>query len=183
MLSDNAQVKQTVLLSVVLIKNIYFLIELITDRYYNENNADVFLVLMAYWFIEFGLVVYMMCGFFDIKRFTNSSMLFNFMFLVIGGIVCRCNLFSLRILFLNIITLTMYEYSYFIFNLINKTLYNVNESDFKYDTTSCTICLDDFNKRECKNLRRFKCFHIYHTQCIENYQKVSNNMSCPLCRV
>lgn len=183
MLSVNVQVKQTILLSIVLMKNMYFLIELITDRYYNENNADVFLVLTGYWFVEFGLVVYMMCGFFDSKKFTNSSILFNFMFLIIGGVVSRCNLFSLRILFLNIITFMVYEYSYCIFNLLNKRLYRVKEGDFKYDTTSCSICLDDFDKSECKSLRRFKCFHIYHTQCIESYQKVSNNMSCPLCRV
>ena len=51
------------------------------------------------------------------------------------------------------------------------------------DDNVCSICLDDFDKNDCRNLSRFKCYHIYHKSCIESYQKVSNNVCCPLCRV
>jgi hypothetical protein len=178
----NEQVKQTVLFSFVVIKNLYFIIELATDRFYNENNADVFLIMTGSLMIELGFVFYLMCNMISVKRFIYNCIITNTVFIGIGY-ACKCDLISLRFLFLNIMIFVLHEYLLYFFNILSSNLYKVSKNDFKYDMSSCSICLDDFDKNDCRNLSRFKCYHIYHKSCIESYQKVSNNVCCPLCRV
>lgn len=182
MMRVNEQVKQTVLFSFVFIKNLYFAIELATDRFYSETNADVFLILIGSLMVEFGFVFYLMCNMIRVKTFIYNCIITNTVFIGIGSF-CKCDLISMKILFLNIMVFTVHEYLLYLFNILSSNLYKVSKSDFKYDVSSCSICLDDFDKNDCRNLSRFKCYHIYHKSCIESYQKVSNNVCCPLCRV
>lgn len=53
-------------------------------------------------------------------------------------------------------------------------------SDVKYQD-NCVICFEKF--MEVDILVKFKCLHIFHKNCIENYNRVSLNYTCPLCRV
>jgi hypothetical protein len=53
---------------------------------------------------------------------------------------------------------------------------------FKYQDekdAECTICMAHFEPGE--TLRRLQCFHIYHTNCIDQWLKTSSK--CPLCNM
>jgi hypothetical protein len=45
--------------------------------------------------------------------------------------------------------------------------------------SSCPICLDSLSKRETLIL---SCSHIFHANCINNFEKLSKTKKCPVCR-
>ncbi|UJR10238.1 hypothetical protein I4U23_014451 [Adineta vaga] len=51
-----------------------------------------------------------------------------------------------------------------------------NKSD---EENKCSVCWDDFEQNQI--LRRLRCFHLYHKDCIDKWLK--DNNQCPICRV
>jgi len=63
-----------------------------------------------------------------------------------------------------------------------------NKNIEHYDSSTCSICLEDLNLDSTKNINKFAyldCGHIYHTKCIQKWSKsqIKNiiNPSCPSC--
>jgi hypothetical protein len=52
----------------------------------------------------------------------------------------------------------------------------IKREDFK---STCPICLEGLYKRDTTIL---SCSHIFHKNCILNFEKYSNNKKCPICR-
>mmetsp|Transcript_2205 Transcript_2205/g.6557 ORF Transcript_2205/g.6557 Transcript_2205/m.6557 type:complete len:438 (-) Transcript_2205:179-1492(-) len=56
-----------------------------------------------------------------------------------------------------------------------------------YQSTSCPICLEDFQPAEGGNQaaqrkHRLACGHTFHSSCIEQWLQTARNTSCPICR-
>ncbi|CAF0962574.1 unnamed protein product [Adineta steineri] len=47
------------------------------------------------------------------------------------------------------------------------------------EENKCSICWDEFEQNQL--LRRLRCFHLYHQECIDNWLKDKNQ--CPICRI
>jgi len=181
------QIKETILCSFLLLKNLYFFIDIGTNNIYHDENythKNMFLMIMGYFFIEIGYFSCFCGSFITRKRYVWNCIFTNLIF-IMTGIYCGYSLISMKILFLNVFIFLWYEYMGYIINvkLLHRSLYKVSKDDFKYESCGCSICLEDFDRNDCSKLSRFKCYHIYHKSCIENYQKVSKNTTCPLCRV
>ena len=52
----------------------------------------------------------------------------------------------------------------------------------KDTTTSCAICLDEFDEKDEREIAELNCNnkHIFHLECIKNWSKT--NDICPMCR-
>jgi len=60
---------------------------------------------------------------------------------------------------------------------------NINENEvkkFEEVEYECSICLNIMYEDEFDY--KTECNHIFHNECIKEWYKVSNNISCPLCR-
>jgi len=181
------QLKQTILFSFLFLKNLYFFIDIGTNTIYNDEyytHKNVFLFLTGYFFIEIGYLCCLCGSIINRNRYVWNCIVTNLIF-IMTGFYFSCSLISMKILFLNVFIFLWYEYMGYMISvkLLHRSLYKVSKDDFKYESCGCSICLEDFDKEDCGKLSRFKCYHIYHKSCIENYQKVSKNTSCPLCRV
>ncbi|CAF0845016.1 unnamed protein product [Adineta ricciae] len=47
------------------------------------------------------------------------------------------------------------------------------------EENKCSVCWDDFEQSQ--TLRRLRCFHLYHKECIDKWLKDKNQ--CPICRI
>jgi hypothetical protein len=61
--------------------------------------------------------------------------------------------------------------------LSNSELIDYND---ELEGTMCTICLDTYDENKFLSIRKTKCGHIYHNDCIIPWFNISN--SCPTCR-
>jgi hypothetical protein len=100
------------------------------------------------------------------------NLTFSIIFLIINSIRHYTNRFFQ--IFLNIIYHKVILRSSY---LNNYTIASLN--DVKYQD-NCVICFEKF--REVDVLVKFKCLHIFHKTCIEEYNNISRNFYCPLCR-
>ena len=62
----------------------------------------------------------------------------------------------------------------FIIDIENCTQEGVYNSDFVIE---CIICLENIEKHD--NIRTLSCFHMYHTDCIDEW--LVRNPTCPIC--
>lgn len=51
--------------------------------------------------------------------------------------------------------------------------------DNTWQEIHCPICLSEFNKKSCKNVKIVACGHVYHSMCIKQW--LVRKMCCPLC--
>jgi hypothetical protein len=55
-------------------------------------------------------------------------------------------------------------------------------STFSNDTQiieNCSICMDDIS---CQDVVNVSCGHLFHSKCIQSWEKTSRSQHCPLCR-
>lgn len=66
----------------------------------------------------------------------------------------------------------------------NKPIENTELTHVNYvsqSTDECSICLETFENKE---IVQFKCFHKYHTECINDWiNRRNNNINCPECGI
>lgn len=75
-----------------------------------------------------------------------------------------------------------------LYNLVkdwNAQTYLASTQDIKFQK-ECLICLEEMinnisNNQE-KELLKYNCDHVFHKICLIDYQKVSKQMKCPVCR-
>lgn len=61
---------------------------------------------------------------------------------------------------------------------IGKFTVPMNYSKESEKEETCTVCLSDFEENE--NIRKLRCNHIFHPECIEKWLDI--NKKCPMCR-
>ena len=72
------------------------------------------------------------------------------------------------------------EFNEFIFKLNSKFQYDACCYSFENNTTAktCSICVQDYEKSNW--IKRLKCNHIFHLDCIKNWFKTKRE--CPVCK-
>ena len=63
-------------------------------------------------------------------------------------------------------------------SIINNNSFIYKNSDTS-DHIECSICLDEMNDDQ--DIRRLRCLHIFHSNCIDKWLHQSTQLTCPLC--
>lgn len=89
------------------------------------------------------------------------------------------------------IFMILLEYTYLVIKYYCALLYKRYERNkinnitaniiyYRSDIDICSICLCNYIEDD--EICQVKCSHIYHKSCMDNWIKLSRNLTCPICR-
>lgn len=70
-------------------------------------------------------------------------------------------------------------------NQTNTQIPHVESTDFitlNLGADECSICLEDINLNDMKNIYLLPCLHIYHSNCLYDWFDQKKEYICPICR-
>ena len=183
MIKISLDVKQSVVFSVILVKNINILIDIATNQ---DISLELLFVTCLYSLYETLFCIYMVVK--------NDNIPINLEFFSLCGVII--NSIILRIFYvlqydsreikLCLINVVVYVLFYLSFISLSRNikLYKVSREDLKRYGDECVICLEEMCiKSNC--LQKLKCNHVFHKDCISKYVGYNINiedLKCPTCR-
>jgi hypothetical protein len=181
MIKLSLDVKQSVVFSVIIVKNINLLIDLASNQ---DINISALVFACSYLFYETLFCVYMM---------TDKLQNVNLEFFSLVGLVINAVIFGIQYFFsfelkdikMSFINLVVYLIFYFLFITRKTKLYRVTKEDVERYGEDCVICLEEMCIKSSSNLQKLKCNHVFHKQCIKKYVGYNNHLEevrCPTCR-
>ena len=181
MIKLSLDVKQSVVFSVIIVKNINFLIDLASNQYI---NISVLVIACSYLFYETLFCVYMITDKLKIVNLEFFSLVGIVINAVIFGIQYFLN-FQLKDVKMSFINLVVYLIFYLLFISRKTKLYRVTKEDIERYGEDCVICLEEMCIKTSSNLQKLKCNHVFHKHCITKYVGYNNHLEevrCPTCR-
>jgi hypothetical protein len=142
----------------------------------NAERDCVYLFLFIYFLAELAFIISLLLKIIKIKLFIRLCLLLN-MGLIMVCFLLHYDFAGTFFYFINTIVFYFF-YTIVLFYHTRKRYIDASADDIKYDKT-CVIC---FEQLDITYLVKFNCHHVFHKNCIENYQEVSHNTSCPVCR-
>lgn len=183
MIKLSLEVKQSVVFSVILVKNINLVIDIVSNQ---DISLELLFITCLYTLYEILFCVYMMTS--NIQNNNINLELFSLCGLVINSIILftiYLSEYDLKEIKLFIINVLVYILFYFSFITLSRSLkfYKVTIKDLERYGNECVICLEEMSRKSC--LQKLKCNHVFHKDCISKY--VGYNMhveelNCPTCR-
>ena len=183
MIKLSLDVKQSVVFSVILVKNINLIIDIASSQ---DISLELLLVISLYSLYETLFCIYMV-----VKTHSDYINLefFSLCGVVINSIILRTmyvlqyNTKEIKLCLINVVVYILFYLS-FISLSRNIRLYKVTRKDLERYGNECVICLEEMSiKSSC--LQKLKCNHVFHKDCISKY--VGHNthveeLRCPTCR-
>lgn len=174
---------ENVVLSIMTIKN--FLVPLQI-----ENKASLFYLLSTiYYFVELILIFCLIGRRVTLLKFVHILTLINaVLFHIFLHYISLSKNPSEEYYFDNVmiwaINFLLFSGCKMLYNLVkewNAQTYPASTKDIKFQK-ECLICLEDMINKQQKELLKYHCGHVFHKVCLIDYQKVSAQMKCPVCR-
>jgi hypothetical protein len=183
MIKISLDVKQSVIFSVIVVKNINILIDIVTNQ---DISLELLFFTCMYSFYEILFCIYML-----VKTQTHYINLefFSLCGVIINSIILRIMYvlqYNTREIKLCLINVVVYILFYFSFITLSKSirLYKVTKEDIDRYSNECVICLEDMCIKS-NYLQKLKCNHVFHKDCISKYVGYNINLEelrCPTCR-
>lgn len=173
-MSDDMQIiKETAVFSIILVKQLVILVEMLCE--YHFGIINVCLIIQNIYDIK-NIIFMIKSEFKNLKqlnKFVTISLEMNLAFICIVFYYQTRDISHFKLIILNV-----FAYIILSFLFTGKKTFYVYDEDLKRYGNECVICLD---KMECKNnLKKLSCNHVFHDECIEKCLEVSNR--CPTCR-
>lgn len=183
MIKLSLDVKQSVVFSVILVKNINLIIDI-------ASNQDISLVLLSttclYSLYETLFCIYMVTKYenthINLELFSLCGTIINSV-IFITAYMLEYELKEIKLSFINIVVYILF---YFSFIILSKPIkfYKVTRKDIERYGNECVICLEEMSiKSSC--LQKLKCNHVFHKDCISKYVGYNTHvedLTCPTCR-
>lgn len=183
MIKISLDVKQSVIFSVVLVKNINIFIDIASNQ---DISIALLFITCLYSLYETLFCVYMVTKndnvSINLELFSLCGTIINLV-IFITAYILEYDLKEIKLSFINVVVYILFYLS-FISLSRNIKLYKVSIEDLKRYGDECVICLEEMCiKSSC--LQKLKCNHVFHKDCISKYVGYNINvedLTCPTCR-
>lgn len=183
MIKLSLDVKQSVVFSVLLVKNINIFIDVASNQ---DISFSLLFITCLYSLYETLFCVYMVSKpnstYINLELFSLCGVIINSIVLF-SVYILRYDLKEIKLSFINVVVYMLFYLSFIILSRSIK-LYKVTKKDLERYGNECVICLEEMCiKSSC--LQKLKCNHVFHKDCISKYVGYNTHveeLTCPTCR-
>ena len=183
MIKISLDVKQSVIFSVILVKNINLIIDIASNQ---DISLELLLVTCLYSLYETLFCVYMVVKHdntpINLELFSLCGVVIN-LIIFITSYILEYDLKDIKLCLINVVVYVLFYLSFITLSR-NIKLYKVTREDLERYGDECVICLEEMSiKSTC--LQKLKCNHVFHKGCISKYVGYNTHveeLKCPTCR-
>jgi len=174
--------KQSIVFSVIFVKNINLVIDIVANQ---DIKLALLLITCLYSLYEILFCMYMASKIqsnINLELFSLWSIVINYQIILFSIYILRYDLKDIKLFIINVVVYILF---YISFITLSRTLtfYKVTRGDLERYGNECVICLEEMNIKSC--LQKLKCNHVFHKDCISKYVGYNihvEELSCPTCR-